>query len=187
MASSSFLGALQKILRDNGIDLKPNNARLIAFPERADEALYPGAHIATGEEGAGNIYHHGIVLSNRREMSIAHFWGPGSSETAKIQTTTLAAFLAGHPDSAGKRTRPMYLISYENDNAQKREQTVDRAEEVLQNSSAVTYNIVTSNCECFAVYCRTGVWISGQVLKAINRLITLSIGPAVSKNKGSCS
>jgi hypothetical protein len=187
MSSSDPLEELQNILRERGIDLKPNNASLIAFPQRVDEELYPGAHIATGEEGAGNIYHHGIVLSNQNVMLIAHFWGPGGSVTAKIQTTNLAAFLAGDPKFAGKITRPLYLISYKNDNDQKRQQTVDRAKEMLENSSAVEYNILTSNCECFAVYCRTGVWISRQVLKAVNGLITSSISQAVTKKKSSCS
>ena len=53
----------QSVLDQLKIDLKPSNARLIAPPESVQEALYPGAHISTGVDGAGNMYHHGIAVS----------------------------------------------------------------------------------------------------------------------------
>jgi hypothetical protein len=135
--------------------------------------LYPGAHIATGEEGFGNQYHHGIVLDNMEEMKIVHFWGADKT-TARIQTTTLACFLAGSPELVGKASRPLYLISYDNDEEQKRQITIERAEQLLKESDEHIYDLLSANCECLAAYCRTGIWTSEQVqkvMKAIGWLI----------------
>ncbi|CAF1687875.1 unnamed protein product [Adineta ricciae] len=177
----------QSVLDQLKIDLKPSNARLIAPPESVQEALYPGAHIATGVEGAGNMYHHGIVLDTNGQMEILHFWGPGDKTTAKIQTTTLAAFLAGSPELVGSVSRSLYLISYANDNAEKRQRTVDRARELLKSTTPTDYNLLHSNCECVAFYCRTGSWVSKQVITVVNELVSRLIPRGISGSFGSLS
>lgn len=179
---------IREILKDHNINLKPSNARLVTYPDRFEEVLYPGAHIATGVDGLGNQYHHGIVLDNTGEMNIVHFWG-FDKKTAKIQTTTLASFLAGSPDLAGKVARPLYLISYDNDNEQKRRETIERAKNLLKDAHLHKYNLISDNCECLATYSRTGIWASEQVEKvqtAINRLI-VKIAPMVKASANSSS
>ena len=122
--------------------------------------LYPGAHIATGE--SEGTFHHGIVIDTSGEMTIVHFWGE-KKQDARIQTTTLNTFLAGHPNLVGKKTRPLYLINYTDDTEQKRQDTVHNARVLLTQADQHMYNILNSNCECFACFCRTGRWVSAQV------------------------
>lgn len=160
------------------IDLKPSKARLVAYPDRPDKILYPGAHIATGVDGVGNHYHHGIVLDGQSEMKILHFWGPGDKTTARIQTTTLACFLAGSPDLISKVSRPLYLILYDNDDERMRRQTIERAEESLKKAEQYQYHLLNANCECLAAYCRTGKWGSEQVHKAIDAIFEMT-APAI--------
>jgi hypothetical protein len=156
------------------IDLKNSTARLIAFPDQPHQTLYPGAHIATGENGLGHVFHHGIVLDTKGEMEVAHFWGSDKKD-ARIQTTTLTCFLAGDPDSVGRVSRPLYLLSYDDDNENKRRETIARARKILQKADTINFSLFWSNCECFAAYCRKGVWISEQVLKSFEALIQACI------------
>ncbi|CAF3826339.1 unnamed protein product [Rotaria sp. Silwood1] len=163
----------KNILKALNVDLKPSSARLLDWSCQSDKELYPGAHIATGEDGPGNHYHHGIVLDNTGRMEIVHFWGENKN-TAKIQTTTLPAFVAGSPSLVGIKTRPLYLIRYDDDNEQKRQETVSRAKKALKEADKYKYDLLSNNCECLAFYCRAGDWTSEQadkVQEAINRLI----------------
>lgn len=162
---------LKNLLRRHNVTLLPDRAELIVYPKRPDLLLYPGAHIATGNEG--EPYHHGIVTDTSDDMNIIHFWGE-DKKNAKIQTTTLNAFLAGHPDQIGKRTRPLYLIEYPDDNDEKRRDTVRNAKDLLTKADQYMYNVLSSNCEALACFCRTGQWTSQQV-ERITKLLAIEI------------
>ncbi|CAF4074487.1 unnamed protein product, partial [Rotaria sordida] len=146
---------LESLLRRHNFTLAPDRAELIIHPKRSEECLYPGAHIATGNQG--EAYHHGIVTDTSGDMTIVHFWGE-TKRDAKIQTTTLNAFQAGHPDNVGKKIRPLYLIVYPGDTDEKRRDTVYNAHILLDKADQYTYNLLSRNCEALACFCRTGRW-----------------------------
>ncbi|CAF3062683.1 unnamed protein product [Rotaria sp. Silwood2] len=122
------------------IDLRPRNSRPIVCG-RGDPhtLLYSGAHIATGENQGS--YHHDKTM-------------------ARIQTTTLDASIADGLDQVGITVRPLYLVDYEDDNEEQRAQTVEHARRMLNRADAIGYDIISTNCESLAIYCRTGQWIS---------------------------
>ena len=151
---------LEALLRRNETCLKPNQAELIVHPKRPDEVLYPGAHIATGENGT--IFHHGIVIDTSDEMTIVHFWGENKSRST-IQTTTLNAFLASHPALVGIKCRPLFLIHYLDDTNEKRRDTVHNAKFMLSQTDQEVYNLISNNCEVLATSCRTGRRESAQI------------------------
>ncbi|CAF1438404.1 unnamed protein product [Rotaria sordida] len=144
------------------INLLPENSQELSYPNLPENALYHGAHIITGN--AGGPFHHGIVENVAPELTIIDFWGE-TKYKAKIQRTTLPAFIAGGPDKINQVSRPLYLVVYEDDNEARRQDTVLIAQRLLDDPSAIPYNIVNANCECFASYCRTGNWESQQTRK----------------------
>lgn len=151
---------LPEFLRYFDIDLRPSNSELIQL-DSIREHLYPGAHIATSNPY--EHYHHGIVIDTEPDdLSIIHFWGQ-EKENGRIQTTNLPVFLAGGIDKLGQRTRQLYLISYDDDNDEKRRQTVEKAKELLEKANEIVYDIGERNCESFASFCRTDVWKSEQI------------------------
>jgi hypothetical protein len=159
---------LPHFLKHYNLDLQPTNSELIDI-ESAKDILYPGAHIATSNPY--EHFHHGIVHDpNASEISIIHFWGPEKTH-GRIQITTLPIFLAGGIDLVGKRKRHLYLVNYENDTPERREETLKIAEDMLGKADEIAYDLATSNCEHFACLCRTGQWKSEQVERIKNLLI----------------
>ena len=157
------------VLQHFDFSLQPNNSEEIGVNSAKDH-LYPGAHIATSNPY--EHFHHGIVVDmNTQDLSIIHFWGPHKTD-GSIQKTNLPLFLAGSPDKLGKTTRQLYLINYEHDSFEKRQETINRAKEMLTKTSEVSYDLLQSNCEHFARYCRTGQWESEQINKLIDLLTT---------------
>lgn len=151
---------LPEFLRYFDVDLQPSNSKEISL-DSIRENLYPGAHIATSNPY--EHYHHGIVVDVEPEdLSIIHFWGR-EKENGRIQTTTLPIFLAGGIHNLGQRTRRLYLVSYDDDNEEKRQQTVAKAKELLEKADEIVYDIGKRNCESFATFCRTNVWKSEQI------------------------
>lgn len=163
---------LPYLLKRYNLDLQPSNSELIDV-ELAKDILYPGAHIATSNPY--EHFHHGIVLDfNASDISIIHFWGPDKNHS-RIQMTTLSIFLAGGLHLFGKRTRHLYLVNYENDSPQKREETIKIAQEILEKVDDYIYDLATSNCENFAYFCRTRKWESEQIDKIKDLLISKAL------------
>jgi hypothetical protein len=153
---------LPYFLKHYDLNLQPSNSELIDV-ELAQYILYPGAHIATSNPY--EHFHHGIVLDpDAPDISIIHLWGPDKHH-GSVLITTLPIFLAGSIEDLGKRTRQLYLINYENDTLEKQQNTVKIAKEMLEKSDEISYDLVTTNCEGFANFCRTGKWESQQIQK----------------------
>lgn len=153
---------LPNILKKYNFDLQPSHSNHIDV-ESAKSVLYPGAHIATSNPY--EHYHHGIVVDTTTvDISIVHLWGRDKND-GRVQLTTLPIFIAGGIDNLGKKTRRLYLVNYEDDNLNKRQETVKVAKEMLAKADEIVYNLATLNCESFASFCRTGQWHSEQVEK----------------------
>ena len=159
---------LPYFLKRFNLDLQPTNSICVDL-ESARSVLYPGAHIATSNPY--EHYHHGIVVDvNTPEISLIHLWGYVKDES-RVQATTLPVFLAGSPEDLGKKTRHLYLVNYDNDTLEKRQETVKVAKELIEKTDDIVYNIATLNCESFAYFCRTGKWTTEQIERIISVLV----------------
>lgn len=138
----------------------------------------------------GLYEHYGIYLGNGR---VIHYCGEGNDFGGRV-TVHEAPFSEFVKDSkhcfvvwfdAGKTVRLQQAttflwsgsnVYYENSNYRKKysvfsaEETIRRAKERLGEEK---YNLVTNNCEHFAMWCKTGEAVSGQV-KQIVRFAVVS-------------
>ena len=120
------------------VDLTPSNGeqrRAVSFGR-----IPVGSHVAVG---SNTIYHHGIFIG---EGKVIHFTGTDKTNSVITESTD--------EEFMGESTT-FFLINYENDNPDRLALTVRVAkfiEQRLHNQVGET----PSNCESFAVFCRTG-------------------------------
>ena len=138
----------------------------------------------------GLYVHFGIYLGNGR---VIHYCGEGNDFGGKVTVheAPFSEFIKGSKHcfvvwfDAGTTVRVQHAttflwsgsnVYYENSNYRKKysvfsaEETIRRAKERLGEEK---YNLVTNNCEHFAMWCRTGESVSGQV-KQIVRFAVVS-------------
>jgi Lecithin retinol acyltransferase len=147
----------------------PKAAKQIDSLDALNE-LKPGDHIAVKND---QHYHYGIYLGDKE---VAHFWSPGDKESAKFRKDKLRAFMGASTD--------IFVIPYENgmENDKSRRITVDVANTAVANWETVRckYNVVNSNCDCFALWCKYGgddsFWVSEESKHHLTILMQLIIG-----------
>ncbi len=109
-----------------------------------------------------NLYrHYGVYIGNGR---VIHFTGLKGHETdahlASIQETSLAAFLSGDEGAVAEDLFRSFS----------RKEVVRRAKSFVGKGLG-TYNLMFNNCEHFARWCATGVYLSTQVNKVASFLL----------------
>jgi len=140
---------LKRLIQSKKLNLLHENAVRLSLNEF--NTLYPGAHICTIT--TSGLIHHGIFrkLTDDSSREVIHLSQNG------VRAVTLEEFLR---DEMGC-LRPLFLVQYEGDSAEARDDSLINAEAFLQ--SGLQYDPTVSNCEHFAVWCRTGQWESKQV------------------------
>ncbi|CAF1392083.1 unnamed protein product, partial [Didymodactylos carnosus] len=158
---------LSEAIRAYGVDFTPENARRLLLTDNLHEILYPGAHISAGMPHK-TYFHHGIVKEVLTPtITVIHFWQDPIGGWSKVCECDLNEFVAATPPGHPKELfRALYLIEYENDTKEKREETLARAQQELDNEVGQhTFERLDYNCEHFAVKWRTGKWDSEQTRK----------------------
>ena len=153
--------ALGHFLDARGIDLTPSHAD--KFPNTDFYLkIEPGYHIAVY---CDPVWHHGIYISRNE---VIRFSGD-TPATATINKTTVHDFVNSTPSNE------FCIVNYDNDNAEFNVQTVLVAKEFLkfyeenEDIRPQLYRFLSSNCECFATFCKTGQWrYSTSCLPIIN-------------------
>ena len=121
--------------------------------------LTVGDHIRVKRNASLNYYHHGIYIGYQSiyELGgygqyVVHFSGPDNTKiAAKISITTLNDFLNGGSD--------VKVINYPTSNGPSlsADTVVGTALYYVNNPAQWgAYDLVTNNCEHFAIYCKTG-------------------------------
>ncbi len=145
-----------------------------------------GDHIQVKRKAFISYYHHGIDIGNER---VIHFsGGKRNKKNAKVVEASISDFLQGgkkevveygrfldqledykfQSKSSGKENLllPSFLDSDSLEEIKQRienpERTVSVAKKHLGKSS---YSLVSNNCEHFAIYCKTGLHMSLQIIK----------------------
>ncbi|MEE3453038.1 lecithin retinol acyltransferase family protein [Dialister sp.] len=117
-------------------------------------------HYLTDEPGAAKagdvIYvqrtfykHYGVYIGNKK---VIHFAPKKEGGIAVIHETTLSKFLGDEAD--------YHVVDFSGEKVYTRETTVRRAKRCL---GIKGYDLISSNCEHFALWCRTGHKYSTQV------------------------
>jgi hypothetical protein len=123
-----------------------------------------GAHLKVGR-GKGLYDHHGIYISADRVIDFSGE-GSGDKSQARIRARSYADFCGAdfpsemqypQPHLAGLAMPPVPALPPE--------EVIDRAEWLVRQPTAGRYNLLGSNCEHLAVWCKTGVFESSQVRK----------------------
>ena len=139
------------------IDLSPARKVLVDGTEVAYRAK-PGDHIAVpfGGSWVEGVYtgawHHGIYLGiNDHGEPRAIDMSGRTDQESNIKEVTLSELRGGESVFA--------IVIYENDTDIKKEKTKEKAKlalETYKDCPADLYNVISSNCEHFATWCRTG-------------------------------
>ena len=144
-AAKSFLCEIAgSLIRSNDIDLTPLNGTLYKFVNFY-MVVKQGSHVAV--QCKSGVFHHGIYC---KFNEIIHFSGD-TKDDAVISTTSVDDF----------STQPeFYLISYPGENDHTRCLSIEIATTLCNRFGHVKglYHIFKANCECFAIYCKTGDW-----------------------------
>jgi len=150
--ATGIMQTIQPLLRSLEVDLTPINCtecdvlELVAMARRGD-------HIAVRSVNKNKpdvIWHHGIFINFRK---IIHMHPDGNISAVAIQ-----AFVRHAVGESGSYADRAAIINYVADSDIARSATCDRAlsatvDEFMQ---SIVYNGLKDNCECFAVWCRTG-------------------------------
>jgi len=144
--------SIKLTLGDERVDLFPSNAVLISVLDWK-EVLYDGAHVAvafrTDNPLAEIAWHHGIYVGNRTVID-----NNDRDNSSSIRLTSFEEFI-----EVGDIMSSFALISYEDDNDEKRNISLNCANTLLNSESNVNsklYDLVSFNCQHFATFCRTG-------------------------------
>ena len=101
-------------------------------------------------------------LKGEKNYFVLHFFENGKRSPIKIQSATVFGF------SDNVILNEIKFVANRNYHLYSAEETILRAHKKIGESA---YNLVTNNCEHFAIYCKTNVSESYQVKSAVKRLI----------------
>ncbi|MDP4182425.1 MAG: lecithin retinol acyltransferase family protein [Bacillota bacterium] len=156
-------------------DANENTAYLDEVPEKVKKAPEVGDVIGDPRSYKGiNYEHYGIYIGDNK---VIHYMTPnnsGKASDAEVAETTMD----GHFDKD-----KMFVLKFDKEKVFNPEETVKRAKSMLGEKK---YNLVTDNCEHFALWCKIGVRKSYQVdsltpdqlslLKSLSELIGSGMG-----------
>lgn len=129
-----------------GVDLSPNNRKLVAVADFYAE-VPPGSHITVpSHRNQLGPWHHGLYIGNKL---VIHMTGD-TKENAHVKQDTVNNFITG--------TNIIALVLYAEDTDAGRQANIQTAlylKDVLPTEDL--YSIAHFNCEHFAVLCRTGL------------------------------
>lgn len=171
-----------------GKDDSKHRVRLFSHVIERDK-LKPGDHVYV-YRASGTYQHHGIYIG-KRDMEIVHYTGIAtkSKSTAQIRVATLDEFLYDGE---------LHLVSYGNDwltesvkiagtshtmVSKPVSEVIATAERYAQDpNSWGEYNLITNNCEQFAICCKTGDKLTfvGQVRGCLKNLFLKFVTPFIS-------
>lgn len=139
-------------------DLQPSNSRVVTFSDLFESELYPGMHLAVNKRVLPH-WHHGIYIGKEDgKHVIVDMNGPDKS-SVKIGMRLLDQFLNG--------VHEIRVVEYDDDTAANRQIAVLRAiAACAPDAVQPLYDVLASNCECFAFWCRTNRYVSDFVLPA---------------------
>jgi hypothetical protein len=107
----------------------------------------------------GLYKHYGVYAGDGKVIHFAPLAGKEiSAENAVVHETNLGGFLKGGVLQIDNRSKANFS----------RQEIVERARSQIGTKS---YNLVFSNCEHFARWCKTGVYESEQVIAAIDVVV----------------
>lgn len=146
---------LQTFLSSIGVELTPHKCREVGTYSWIADAQ-PGDHIAVRSVTKSKldvIWHHGIYLG---EKKLAHMHPRGN-----ISEVSVDGFMADIPQK-DTYVDKVVIVEYSGDTEFARGIAVkiakltklSKLEDPLM--QRLTYNVLTANCESFAVFCRTG-------------------------------
>ena len=127
--------------------------------------LKPGDQVAVGgNENGEEYFHHGIFLSHAE--GIIDFGG-SNKQNAAPRNVSLMQFMQG----SDGRMRPLFRVVYRG-NVDPPEKVIERAKEIYRTKNWAPYNLISNNCEHFAVYCKIGKKYSKQVVEKVQNLLS---------------
>ncbi|XVF42240.1 hypothetical protein PTKIN_Ptkin01aG0344900 [Pterospermum kingtungense] len=135
---------------------------------RSDRKPQPGDHIYCRRSGRP-YDHHGIYVGDDMVIHLrgaAKKLGPPSCEkclregkcNGEIAKSCLDCFLEGEP---------VLFVDYGPSTAKPAHEVIKTAYDFLENNDFGRYDMLTNNCEDFAVYCKTGRAFSSQAFSII--------------------
>jgi hypothetical protein len=129
-------------------------------PVEALGTIKPGEHLVVMQAGDDGYQHHGLYLGFRDKV-------PYVAELTKndgIQVPRYKAFVEGQDH--------LYVIPYKEEDDGSRTTAVEIADYFIEHKKYVKkYDLLTWNCECFALMCKTGQYQASTQIKEIFRAI----------------
>jgi hypothetical protein len=156
------------LLQQMGLDLRPSNS-IVLTESHAHLHIVEGDHLAVVIIGSGGVYHHGIYLGVRDGIpKVADFSSPTGDKKMRDGRLRIVDYTDFVRDKG-----LVYVVPYEKDSPEKldadnRRNAVELAILMVNdpNPDFHKYNLMSWNCECFALMCKTGQYqMSEQIQK----------------------
>jgi len=115
--------------------------------------INPGDQIARPiiKDGSVSPWHHGIYAGHDgKDHLVIHMQGDDKA-SATIRQNTMENF--------AQDATHIVIVEYQEDNEDHRKATLERAREALKNPPGKLYDLLRNNCEHFATWCRTGMYV----------------------------
>ena len=179
LIGAAIIGAGIALSSDDKKDAAKLNPGDVIYVERLFKKVVPYQHfgIYSGDNNVIHYFHKTetveetdleTFLEDKRELFICNFNEHGYKESVSRYRTPLAAFgMALSPALNWHNTNEAYRKLYSP------EETINRARSCIGKGE---YDVVTHNCEHFALWCKTGVSESEQIEVLIKIIIGISIG-----------
>jgi hypothetical protein len=171
------------LLQQMGLDLRPSNA-IILTVSSARLFIVEGDHLAVMIRGSGGVYHHGIYLGIRDGApKVADFSSPTGDRKMRDGRLRIIDY-----DEFVRDKGHVYVVPYEKDSPEKldadnRRNAVELAILMVSdpNPDFHKYNLLSWNCECFALMCKTGQYQMSEQIQKVFEFINNDIHSQYSK------
>ena len=160
------------LLSQLGLDLHPSYCKVHSDVISAVLQLTPGDHLAVLIEESGGVYHHGLYLGVRDgQCKVADFSSPSGDTKMRdgcLRIVSYAEFVKGKD--------VVCVIPYSGsveDTAANRENAVRLADLMvgLKSPDLNRYSLLSWNCECFVLMCKTGQYQESEQIKKVFKWI----------------
>ena len=161
-------------LEQLGLNLLPSNAKV---HEESDAAFHlkPGDHLVVAIDRGLGVYHHGLYLGLRGgKHSVAEFGsGEEGGSSKRLQIIRYTDFVRGK--------KWVYVVPYICDSKQaekrNRRNAVALAESMVESRDPDynRYSLLSWNCECFVLMCKTGQYEESEQIKKVFEWINKDI------------